>query len=92
MYNYLFEYMFSVCWIIQLRSGTSSRIVILDLIYGHSKIPWKRRWQPTPVFVSGKYHGQRSKADYSPWGCKESDTAENTQKKLFLIAANKILL
>ena len=40
------------------------------------RIPWKRKWQPTPVFLPGKSHGQRSLLDYSPWGCKESDTTE----------------
>ena len=39
------------------------------------KIPWRRKWQPTPVFLPGKSHGQRSLAGCSPWGCKESDTA-----------------
>ena len=34
---------------------------------------WRRKWQPTPVFLSGKFHGQRSLAGYSPWGPKESD-------------------
>ena len=37
------------------------------------KIPWKREWLPTPVFLSGKSHGQRSLAGYSPWGCKQLD-------------------
>ena len=37
------------------------------------KIPW-RKWQPTPVFLPGKSHGQRSLAGYSPWGCKELDS------------------
>ena len=32
------------------------------------KIPWRRKWQPTPVFLSGKSHGQRSLAGYSLWG------------------------
>ena len=32
------------------------------------KIPWRRKWQPTPVFLPGKSHGQRSLVDYSPWG------------------------
>ena len=41
------------------------------------KIPWRRAWQPTPVFLSGKIHGQRSLAGYSPWGHKESDTTEH---------------
>ena len=38
------------------------------------KIPWRRKWQPTPVFVPGKSHRQKSLAGYSPWGRKESDT------------------
>ena len=37
------------------------------------KIPWKRKWQPTPVFLPGEFHGQRSLVGYSPWGGKESD-------------------
>ena len=37
------------------------------------KIPWRRKWQPIPVFVLGKSHAQRSRAGCSPWGCKESD-------------------
>ena len=36
---------------------------------GH-KDPWRRKWQPTPTFLSWKSHGQRSRAGYSPWGCK----------------------
>ena len=40
------------------------------------KIPWRRAWQPTPVFLAGESHGQRSLAGYSPWGCKESDMTE----------------
>ena len=39
-------------------------------------IPWRRAWQPTPVFLSGEPHWQRRLAGYSPWGCKESDTTE----------------
>ena len=38
------------------------------------KIPWRREWQPTPVFLPGKSHGQRSLVGYKPRGCKESDT------------------
>ena len=40
------------------------------------KIPSRRKWQPTPVFLPGEFHGQRSLADYSPWGRKESDMTE----------------
>ena len=38
--------------------------------------PWRRKWQPTPVFLPGESHGQRSLAGYSPRGHKESDTTE----------------
>ena len=37
------------------------------------KIPWRRAWQPTPAFLPGASHGQRSLAGYSLWGHKESD-------------------
>ena len=40
------------------------------------KIPWRRAWQPTPVFLPREFHGQRSLAGYSPWGRKESDKTE----------------
>ena len=36
--------------------------------------PLEEEWHPTPVFLPGKSHGQRSPAGYSPWGRKESDT------------------
>ena len=42
------------------------------------KIPWRRARQPTPEFLPGESHGQRSLAGYSPQGCKESDTTEET--------------
>ena len=35
-----------------------------------AKIPWRRKWQPTPVFLPGKFHGQRSLVGYSSWGHK----------------------
>ena len=41
------------------------------------KIPWRRKWQPTPVFLPGESHGRRSLVGHSPWGCKES--GEGTQ-------------
>ena len=42
------------------------------------KIPRRRAWQPTPVFLPGEPHGQRSLAGYSPWDHKESDMTEAT--------------
>ena len=40
------------------------------------KIPWRRKWQPTPVFLPGKFHGQKGLVGCSPWGRKEQDTTE----------------
>ena len=51
------------CW----RTG-------FDLWVG--KIPWGRAWQPTPVFLPGESHGQRSLVGYNPCGCKELDIIE----------------
>ena len=39
-------------------------------------IPWRREWLPTPVFLPGEFHGQRSLVGYSPWDHKESDTTK----------------
>ena len=39
-------------------------------IPGPGRFPWRRKCQPTPVFLPGKSHGQRSLADYNPWGHK----------------------
>ena len=40
------------------------------------KTVWRSEWQPTPMFLLGKFHEQRSLASYSSWGCKELDTTE----------------
>ena len=45
------------------------------------KIRWRREWQPTPVFLPGEFHGQRSLVGYSPWGRKESDTTGVTNTR-----------
>ena len=47
------------------------------------KILWGRAWQPTPVFLPGEFHGQRSLAGYSPWGHKESDMTEQLTLSLY---------
>ena len=38
---------------------------------------WRRKWQPTPVFLPGKSHGWRNLVGYTPWGHKESDMTEH---------------
>ena len=45
------------------------------------KIPWRRKYQPTPTFFAGKYHGQRSLSGYSPWARKESNMTERLNNK-----------
>ena len=49
------------------RPGFSPRV---------EKILWRREWQPTPVSLPGEFHGQRSLANCSPQGCKESDATK----------------
>ena len=48
------------------------------------KIPWRRAWQPTLVFLPGESHGQRSLASYSPLGHKELDMPEVTEHSIAL--------
>ena len=53
------------------------------------KIPWRRKWQPTPVFLSGESHGQRSLAGYSPQGYKELTMTEATEHaRMHIFALN----
>ena len=47
------------------------------------KIPWRRAWQPTPGFLSGKFHVQRSLASYSLCGPKEMETTEQITLTFF---------
>ena len=53
------------------------------------KIPWRREWQPTPVFLPGEFHGQRSLVGYSPWGNKKLDTTEHTHIYLLCVEAGQ---
>ena len=50
--------------------------LVRSLGWENPLIPWRRAWQPTPVFLSGESYGHRSLVGYSPWGHKESDTTE----------------
>ena len=47
------------------------------------KIPWSRKWQPTPVFLPRKSHGQTNLVGYRPWSLKESDMTEWLTLSLF---------
>ena len=50
---------------------------VVSPIPGWGKIPRRRKWQPTPVFMPGKSHGQNSLADYSLYSLKELDRTEH---------------
>ena len=47
-------------------------------VFSITIISWRREWLPTPVFLPGESHGERSLAGYSPYGCKELDMTELT--------------
>ena len=55
------------------------------------KIPWRRKWQPTPVFLFGESHEQRSLASYIPCGCKESDRTQHITEAYYLWTSFKIM-
>ena len=69
-----------------VKSPPANRRLAFDPWVG--KILWRRKWQPTPVFLPGEFHGQRSLVGHSPWGHKESDMTEhmayNVNLKLFV--------
>ena len=48
-------------------------------------MPWRRKWQPAPVFLPGKSHGQRGLAGYSPRGLKESDMDLATEQQQIIV-------
>ena len=57
----------------------------LSLIPGLGRFPWRREWLPTPVFLPGKSHGQRSLVGYSSRGHKESDMTEQLKQGQFSV-------
>ena len=64
-------------WEVQLERSVYSFTYIYPLL-------WRRKWQPTPVFLPGKFLGwRRNLAGYSPWGCKELATTEHINSTLF---------
>ena len=96
--GYLLEYfkLSFVPWIIitsihlgasQVLSGKESACQCRRRMFnpGMGRIPWRRKWQPTPVFLPRKSHRQRSLAGYSPWSCKESNKTEHTRMLFILI-------
>ena len=80
--HYLFIYFYYLPWCLrQKRIHLQFKRPGFDLWV--RKIPWRREWWPTPIFLIGEFYGQRSLAGYSLWGHKESDTTE--QLTLYII-------
>ena len=72
-----------IIWLLVYALGSPGGSVIKNLsanagdagsIPELGRSPGEGKWQSTPVFLPGKFHGQRSLAGYSPWGHKDSDT------------------
>ena len=57
----------------------------MDFVPWVGRIPWRSEWLATPVFLPGEFHGQKSLAGYTPWGCKELDTTEHRSMHTHLI-------
>ena len=59
------------------------------------RIPWKRAWQPTPVFLPGKFHGQKSLVSYSPQGHSQTQLrgfSTHTPKSLYILPKSYLIL
>ena len=69
-----------VVLVVKNQPANAGDVRNVGLIPGLETIPWRRAWQPTPVFLPGESHGQRSLVGYSPWGRQESDTTERLSK------------
>ena len=67
---------FQITVVVKNLPANAGDIRDLGLIPGSGKSPWRRAWQPTPVFLPGESHEQRRLVGYSSWGQKESDTTE----------------
>ena len=69
--------MFSLTFTICSSFFSSLLFCYLNMNIINIRKDWRRKWQPSPVFLPGKFHGQRSLAGYSPRDCKQSDTTEH---------------
>ena len=65
-------------WRAEVHGVTKSRTRLSDFTFTFHFMHWRRKWQPTPVFLPGESHGQRSLVGYSLLALTESDTTEAT--------------
>ena len=83
---------FKACNLINLRGFRTSQVALVvknqpayagdtrntGSIPGSGRFPWRRKWQPTPVFLPREFHRGKGLAGYSLWRCKDSDLARHT--------------
>ena len=83
MYGLLIKWASPVTQLVKNLPTNAGDLRKVDSITGSGRFPWRRKWQPTPVFLPGKSHGQRGWGGYSPWGHNESDTTEHAHMHVF---------
>ena len=66
----------NICIALSIMPGTADNKH--NYIYVYIYNCWRRKWQPTPVFLPAESHGRRTLVGHSPWGRKESKTTERT--------------
>ena len=71
--------MFIIALLTRVKMQKQHKHSTLEVFLKNYRIP--RKWQPTPVFLSGKFHEQRILVVYSPWGHKEQDTTKGLRTK-----------
>ena len=72
----IFPRSYSDIWGFPGGSTVKNLPLMQELEFWVGKIPWRRKWPPTPVFLPGKSHGQRSLVGYSLWGLKKNQTQQ----------------
>ena len=79
-----------------LVAQTVKNLPAMQMWIWFRKVPWRRKWQPTPVFLVGESHGQRipwtEESGRCPWGYKESDTTERLTQCIWLIYPGESLV
>ena len=77
-------------WIIEADGWICWVEWVLYSTYLCCLIPWRRKWQPTPVLLPRKFCGQRSLVGYSPWGYRESDMTERLHSLCCLVVVGEL--
>ena len=77
-------------WLIDKESVCNAEDVEHEFDPWVRKSPWRRKWQPTSVFLPGKFHGGRSLAGYSPWGRKRvgDDWVTKQQQTVYISSSD----